>query len=101
MSARLTRVFESDPLAAPVAPDLQAFVALAVKVTARPVEVTPEDVRAAYSAALSPRQYFDAAGVMIAFNFSTRVANALGVEPEIPGWMRRIEPLRRQLFFGR
>jgi hypothetical protein len=23
------------------------------------------------------------------------VANALGVEPEIPGWMRRIEPLRR------
>src|SRR5690606_16565799 len=53
------------------------------------------DVRAAFSAALSPRQYLDAAGVMIAFNFSTRVANALGVEPEIPGWMRRIEPLRQ------
>ncbi len=95
MSARLTRIFENDPLAAPVAPDLQAFVALAVKVTARPGEVTPEDVRAAFSAARSPRQYFDAAGVMIAFNFITRVANALGVEPEIPGWMRRIEPLRR------
>ena len=68
MSARLTRIFESNPLAAPVAPDLQAFVALAVKVTARPEEVTPEDVRAAFSAALSPRQYFDAVGVMIAFN---------------------------------
>ncbi len=95
MSARLTRVFETDPLAAPVAPDLRAFVALAVKVTARPGEVTPEDVRAAFSAALSPRQYFDAVGVMITFNFITRVANALGVEPEIPGWMRRIEPLRR------
>ncbi len=95
MSARLTRIFESNPLAAPVAPDLQAFVALAVKVTARPEEVNPEDVRAAFSAALSPRQYFDAVGVMIAFNFITRVANALGVEPEIPGWMRRIEPLRR------
>ncbi len=95
MSARLTRIFENDPLAAPVAPDLQAFVALAVKVTARPHEVTPEDVRAAFSAALSPRQYFDAVGVMIAFNFITRVANALGVEPEIPGWMRRFEPLRR------
>jgi alkylhydroperoxidase family enzyme len=95
MSARLTRIFESNPLAAPVAPDLQAFVALAVKVTARPQEVTPEDVRAAFSAALSPRQYFDAVGVMIAFNFITRVANALGVEPEIPGWMRRIEPLRQ------
>jgi alkylhydroperoxidase family enzyme len=95
MSARLTRVFENDPLAAPVAPDLRAFVALAVKVTARPQEVTPEDVEAAFSAALSPRQYFDAVGVMIAFNFITRVANALGVEPEIPGWMRRIEPLRQ------
>lgn len=95
MPVRLTRVFESNPLATPLAPDLQAFVALAVKVTARPAEVTPEDVGAAYSAALSPRQYYDAAGVMIAFNFSTRVANALGVEPEIPGWMRRVEPLRQ------
>jgi alkylhydroperoxidase family enzyme len=95
MSARLTRIFENDPLAAQVDPDLQAFVALAVKVTARPKEVTSEDVRTAYSAALSPRQYFDAVGVMITFNFITRVANALGVEPEIPGWMRRIEPLRR------
>ena len=55
MSARLTRIFETDPTAAPVDPDLRAFVALAVKVTARPQEVTPEDVRAAYSAALSPR----------------------------------------------
>jgi alkylhydroperoxidase family enzyme len=95
MSARLTRVFESNPLAAPVAPDLQAFVALAVKVTARPEKVTREDVMAAFSAAHSPRQYFDAVGAMIAFNFITRVANALGVEPEMPGWMRRIEPLRR------
>jgi alkylhydroperoxidase family enzyme len=95
MSARQTRIFESDPLAAPVAPDLQAFVALAVKVTARPGEVTPEDVRAAFSAALSPRQYFDAVAVMITFNFITRVANALGVEPEIPRWMRRFEPLRQ------
>src|SRR5580700_1396138 len=95
MSARLTRILESNPLAAPVAPDLQAFVALAVKVTAHPEEVTPEDVRAAYSAAHSPRQYFDAVGVMIAFNYMTRVANALGVESEIPGWMRRIEPLRQ------
>jgi alkylhydroperoxidase family enzyme len=95
MSARLTRIFEKNPLAAPVAPDLQAFVALAVKVTACPGDVTPEDVKSAYSAALSPRQYFDAVGVMIAFNFITRVANALGVEPEIPKWMRRIEPIRQ------
>lgn len=95
MSARLTRIFENDPLATPLAPDLQAFVALAVKVTARPQEVTPADVKAAFSSALSPRQYFDAVGVMITFNLITRVANALGVEPEIPGWMRRIEPLRQ------
>lgn len=95
MSARLTHIFESDPLAAPLAPDLRAFVALAVKVTARPEKVAPEDVWAAFSASQSPRQYFDAVGVMITFNFITRVANALGVEPEIPRWMRRIEPLRR------
>jgi alkylhydroperoxidase family enzyme len=95
MSARLTRILESDPLAAQVDPDLQAFLALAVKVTARPQDVTPDDVFGAFSAAHSPRQYFDAVGVMIAFNFITRVANALGVEPEIPGWMRRIEPLRQ------
>lgn len=95
MSARLTRIFENDPLAAPVTPDLQAFIALAVKVTAHPEDVTPEDVRAAFAAATSPREYFDAVGVMMAFNFITRVANALGVEPEIPRWMRRIEPLRQ------
>lgn len=95
MSARLTRTFEKNPLSAPVAPDLQALVALAVKVTDCPGDVTSKDVRAAYSAALSPRQYFDAVGVMFAFNFITRVANALGVEPEIPGWMRRFEPLRQ------
>jgi alkylhydroperoxidase family enzyme len=95
MSARLTRIFESNPLEAPVAADLQAFVALAVKVTARPEEVTAADVMAAFSAALSPRQYFDAVGVIFAFNFITRVANALGVEPEMPGWVRRVEPLRQ------
>jgi alkylhydroperoxidase family enzyme len=95
MSARLTRVFETDPLAAEVAPDLRAFVALAVKVTARPGDVSPADIRAAFDAAASPRQFYDAAGVMVAFNFITRVANALGVKPEIPGWMRRVEPLRR------
>lgn len=95
MSARLTREFERDPLAAPVAADVHAFVALAVKVTAHPADVTPEDVRAALAAARSPRQYFDAVGVMVAFNFITRVVSALGVEPEIPGWMRRVEALRQ------
>jgi alkylhydroperoxidase family enzyme len=95
MSARLTRIFETNPLAAPLPPDLQAMIALTVKVTASPGEVTPQDVRAAFSAAHSPREYFDAAGVVFAFNFITRVVNALGVEPEIPRWIRRIEPLRQ------
>lgn len=95
MSARLTRVLEHDPLAAQVAPDVRAFVALAVKITARPADVTADDVRAALAAAHSPRQYFDAVGVMVAFNFITRVVSALGVEPEIPGWMRRFETLRQ------
>src|SRR5690606_25197236 len=95
MSARLTRIFENNPLTAPVPPDLQAFVSLAVKVTARPYEVRREEVLSAYSAARSPREYFDAVGVMFAFNFITRVVNSLGVEPEIPGWIRRFEPLRQ------
>lgn len=95
MPARLTRIFERDPVAAPVAPDLHEFVTLAVKVSTRPAEVAPEDLKIAYSAAHSPREYYDAVGVMVGFNFSARVANSLGVAPEIPRWMRRVEPLRR------
>ena len=48
----------------------------------------------------SRAKYLDAVGVMIAFNFVTRVANALGVEPEISPWIRRIDWLRQAVFKG-
>jgi alkylhydroperoxidase family enzyme len=100
MAARTTRQLEKRPTAAPLDDDLRALVALAVRVTERPSEVTPDDVAAAVRAARSPAEYLDAVGVIIAFNFVTRVANALGVEPEISPWVRRTEPLRQLVLKG-
>src|SRR5437588_7625394 len=95
MPARVARQLEKRPSAAPLDRDLRALVALAAHVTERPSEVTPAEVAATVRAAHSPAEYLDAVGVIIGFNFVTRVANALGVEPEISPWIRRTEPLRQ------
>src|SRR5207244_2718129 len=82
------RAFEERPTDAPVPPGLHGLVGLAVAVTRDPRSVTPARVAAA-AAGVPPAEYLDAVGVMLAFNFITRVANALGVVPDIPGWARR------------
>jgi alkylhydroperoxidase family enzyme len=97
MPARTTRQLEKQPTSAPLPKDLRALVALTVRVTERPWDVTPADVAAALQATGSPAEYLDAVGVMIGFNFITRVANALGAEPEISDWVRRIEWLRQSV----
>jgi alkylhydroperoxidase family enzyme len=97
MPARTTRQLEKHPTSAPLPPDLRALVALTVKATERPWDVTAADVAVACQAAGSPAKYLDAVGVMIGFNFITRVANTLGVEPEISPWVRRIEWLRQSV----
>jgi alkylhydroperoxidase family enzyme len=86
---------EQDPADVPLEADPQALVELAVHVLKKPADVKLKEVVAALRAARSPAEYLDAVGVICGFNFVTRVANALGVEPELSPWVRRIEPLRQ------
>src|SRR5437016_1691405 len=95
MPADTARFLEQQPLKAPLEPDLRAFVALAVRVTEEPGAVQPNEVAAAAAAAHSHAEYLDAVGVIVAFNFVTRVASALGVEPEISSWLLPVERARR------
>jgi alkylhydroperoxidase family enzyme len=94
MSSRTARVLETQPTGAEVDKDLRALVSLAVRITERPAEVPPEEVAVAARAARSPAEYLDAVGVIVAFNFVNRVANALGVDFEISPWIRRFEAAR-------
>jgi alkylhydroperoxidase family enzyme len=89
------RQLEKQPTAAALDDDLRAMVALAVRVTQRPQEVTPVEVAEVRKATHSPAEYLDAVGVIVGFNFVTRVANALGVESELSPWLRRMEWPRR------
>src|SRR5262245_38389046 len=94
MASRTARVLETQPSDAEVETDLRALVSLAVRITQRPAEVAPEEVAAAARAARSPAEYLDAVGVIVAFNFVNRVANALGVDFEISPAIRRFEAAR-------
>ena len=75
----------------PLPADLCALVDLAERVTETPPQVGPADVSAAVAGVGSADEYLDAVGVMLGFNFITRVANALGVELDLPRWARRFE----------
>ncbi len=94
MPARAARSLERGVAAADLGDDVRALVALAVRVTRQPDQVTPAEVAATVRAARSPADYLDAVGVIIGFNFITRVANALGVEPELGPWIRRVRAVR-------
>jgi alkylhydroperoxidase family enzyme len=91
MPPRAARALDRDPSTAAIDADLRGLVDLAVRVTERPATVGPAEVAAAVKAARSEAEYLDAVGVMVAFNFVNRVANALGVDLEIAPWLRRIE----------
>jgi alkylhydroperoxidase family enzyme len=88
MPARTARALAQSPADASVGEDLQPLVALAVAVTERPQAVAPAEIAAARQAAGSWPNYLDAVNVIIAFNFVTRIANALGVEPDLLPWLR-------------
>ena len=89
MPTATARALAESPTGADVDKDLRALVALAVHVTERPAGVTPEDLAAARGVARPPAEYLDAVAVIAGFNFITRVANALGVEPDIAPWVAR------------
>jgi alkylhydroperoxidase family enzyme len=94
VGADVAQALESRPLTAALDEDLHALVRLAVRVTTCPAGLAAGEVAAAFRAARSEAEYLDAVGVMVAFNFVNRVANALGIETEVAPRWRDLGPVR-------
>ena len=73
---------------APLGPLDRALCELAAKLTHHQHAMTPADLDALRAQGLDDRGIHDAVQVIGYFNYITRVADALGVEPEdfIPPW---------------
>ena len=67
---------------APLSPVDAALCRFAAKLTHRQEEMTPSDLDALREVGLDDRAIHDATQVIGYFNYITRVADALGVEPE-------------------
>jgi len=78
----LVRALMIDPATAPLEGADRALVAYALKLTRTPREMRPVDVEALRGAGLSEEEIFEAAFVTAYFNYTNRVAEGLGVEPE-------------------
>jgi uncharacterized peroxidase-related enzyme len=66
----------------------RALCAFAAKLTHTPHDMTPADLALLRAQGLDDRAIHDATQVIAYFNYITRIADALGVEPEtfIPPW---------------
>jgi alkylhydroperoxidase family enzyme len=73
----------------------RTIVQIAEQATRAPQTVAEDDVGALRAAAGSEGDFLEAANVVAQFNFITRVADALGVDLEIPASVRRFAWLRR------
>ena len=73
---------------APLSPADRALCEFAAKLSSRQQEMSPHDVDELRSHGFGDRAIHDAVQVISYFNYMTRVAEALGVEPEdfIPPW---------------
>lgn len=73
---------------APLASADRALCEFAAKLTHHQHEMAPSDLQALRAHGFSDRAIHDAVQVIAYFNYITRVADALGVEPEdfIPRW---------------
>lgn len=73
---------------APLTPVDHALCAFAAKLTHAQKQMAPADLDALRAHGLDDQAIHDAVQVIAYFNYITRVADALGVEPEtfIPGW---------------
>ena len=60
----------------------RALCAFAAKLTLRPQQMTPDDLEALRAQGFDDRAIHDAVQVIGYFNYITRVADGLGVEPE-------------------
>ncbi len=67
---------------APLALADQALCAFATKLTLHPQELSPADLDALRERGLDDRAIHDAVQVIAYFNYITRIADGLGVEPE-------------------
>jgi uncharacterized peroxidase-related enzyme len=72
----------TDPAAAPLDGTERALIAYALKLTRAPREMRPADVQALRVAGFSEEEIFEAAFVTAYFNYTNRVTEGLGVEPE-------------------
>ena len=73
----------------------RTIVRVAGKATREPSAITENDVAVFAAATGSRGNFVEAASVVAQFNFITRIADALGVELEIPEALRRFELGRR------
>ncbi len=67
---------------APLSPADRALCEFAARLTHRQHEISPADLDALRAHGLDDRAIHDAVQVIAYFNYITRVADALGVEPE-------------------
>ena len=80
--AALVRALMTVPDSAPLAGPDRVLLAYALKLTRTPREVCQRDVEALRAAGFSEAEIFEAAFVTAYFNYTNRVAEGLGVEPE-------------------
>ena len=78
----LVQALATDPAAAALAPTDRAIVDYALKLTRAPRAMTRADVEALRGHGLSDAEIFEIAFTTAYFNYTNRVAEGLGVEPE-------------------
>ena len=76
------RALATAPDEAPLSPADQAIVAYALKLTRSPRAMAQADVEALRAHGLTDAEIFEVAFVTAYFNYTNRVAEGLGVEPE-------------------
>ncbi len=75
-----------------LSPRQNALAGFAVKVTRKPASVRPRDLAALRKHGLSDRDTHDAEQLISYYNYITRIADALGIDPEpemLPALKRR------------
>jgi uncharacterized peroxidase-related enzyme len=78
----LVRALMTEPAAAPLDGADRVLIAYALKLTRTPREIQKDDVEALRAAGFSEEEIFEAAFVTAYFNYTNRVAEGLGVDPE-------------------
>jgi len=78
----LVRALSTNPDAAPLEGADRVLISYALKLTRKPRQMDQADVETLRGAGFSEEEIFEAAFVTAYFNYTNRVAEGLGVEPE-------------------